>query len=236
MEPMTSESSNPPSNQVRAIKKGCAWISATLLSLIGLVLAAVLIKGHVESRARITRLRDERSRVKVRVGDDTKTVRLRLGIPDTIVDVRSDTSTLWFYRTTAESNQTFLDPNVISFSSRNGRLTVDAVIFTLNRARIPWTPEDELTPTEYDNADDVLALFSKALGPPCHMFWSDDSTMVYYRFRISQAELAEDSMYRRLVSQRSAEEPIRALNLSLRAGKKVDSHGWLRGGDKWCVK
>jgi hypothetical protein len=210
-------------------KRGCLW-TLGLLTSGGLCLAAILwFTSYQQGRELRNSQENRRSAKKIRLGDDIKTVRIRLGVPDTaIADVTTidgQKITAWFYRN--DATNIFNNPNLILFYPAKDTKVVRSIFFgPLLEGFLPWVPEDGLTPNAYSNADNVVQQFTAALGRPCAETLSDDSTSVWYYFRLSSRELAADSIYQRKTATEDKHFPFRVLQIDLKGGKKVSLHGW----------
>jgi hypothetical protein len=211
---------------LRSWKRGCLWGAICVIAVLLFSVVAISVKNRNDQQAESARLRSQRSRVKIHIGDDPRTVRLRLGVPDTIITNAPDSNSFWFFGGSLGPAGSTGGPTVVSFSSRKGNLLVTSIFFGMDPSKHPWTPEDLLAPYSFEKVDDVLDSFSKVLGQPCRTIWDDDSTFVRYLFRLSKAELAEDSIYRRSVEEMAPDYPYRSLRVDLRGGKKVMNHGW----------
>lgn len=202
-------------------KKGCLWTFALVaLVAIGLVVVWKSALYRASSEQRATELARRNSK-KIRLGDDVQTVRLRLGIPDTIT--RDTNRTVWLYRASTVSTDSQF--NVVVFDGPTGTQSAYAIYMSPTLPTL-WVPEDGLTPTEFTDADEAVESFEKVLGAPCFLSYEEDSTAVRYLFRLSRAELAQDSVYQRLATTDAARFPFRFLRIGLRNGKKVWDHGW----------
>jgi hypothetical protein len=208
----------------RGLLWGGAVIGAIVVALIGLV----MLQSHRADQDALANERATRARRKVHLGDDPKTVRLRLGIPDTSVSEPTDSAMVWFYKTSTDPKGVFDDPNVIAFSTVGGAPIVKTIFFSAKPFKEPWVPEDSLLPNQYSDADQVLDDFRKRLGEPCDIRWYNDSTSVFYAFRLSTAEKDEDSVYLRASASSSAQQPYRFVEVNLRSGKRVTYHGWTK--------
>lgn len=216
------------------MKRLVLWVGGVLLGLVLLVVARLEWLDR-EGRARE---RETRMRTKVRIGDDQSTVRLRLGVPDTTESYKR--AAMWHYRDFDGGPFTSLvlfDTSAVYFGD-----SVKAYIIYHKSSW--WRPEDGLVASSYSNVDDVIARFEEALGPPCSTYLSEDSTEVSFLYRLSGAELEEDSIYRaRSVAYLEASKRERVdasgdvgtirrfLKIDLRKGKSVIGTGWTMG---WC--
>ena len=202
------------------MKKLILWVGGILLSLALALVLLLFLYNQKEHRDQLARQREGREGRKIHIGDSPQTVKLRLGIPDTIYDGNKDREPLWIYRPRYSTGKSSPDMGVY-FDS-----TLSSVTMILAYTNLRWVPEDGLTPStgEYSDADVTLRQFAKVLGTPCDTLqYGQDSANLDYYFHLSPAELAEDKTY-----AKNSAGIVRLLSITLAKGKQVRFHGWSR--------
>lgn len=146
---------------------------------------------------------------KIRIGDSPSSIRLRLGSPND----------------TTQRNWSYGKPQVAKFFFETD--TVGLRRLTVSIYRLPdmsWMPEDSLQTQPSDDVDEALKRFKEKLGSPCAV--RGDDNFASYFYKLSAAELSEDSLYGRLYSAESQRKPVRLLVLSLRGARTVYGSGY----------
>ncbi len=192
------------------LKKLLIWSGGTVVLLLLLGVAALVITGRRDQQERKERQKSVRERTKVHVGDDPLTVRVRLGVPAETYGDKGDS--VWTY---LDNTGGELLGNVIFIGGH-----VEAIRLA---TRNWWIAEDGLFAAPYSDLNRTLDDFEEVLGVPCDT--SITETSLVYSYRLSSQELAEDSIYRRW-NRGDSSKVTRTLEVDLRKGKKVVSHGW----------
>ncbi len=202
------------------LKKVLLALGITILLLVLTGAMAIYLNASAGRRAAVRKETAQRAQRKIHIGDSQQIVRLRIGMPDSIIRQPPpyQYEVAWTYKAVG------IEFAAIVFDSAK---QVDR-IFTVGDYL--WAPEDALSARLHDDPDLTIQSFKDKLGAPCDTSYADgDSSWVRFYYPLAASELRADSAYRALNEKGVA--TLRFLEVNLRSGKKVMYHGWARG---WC--
>jgi hypothetical protein len=191
-------------------------IAVSAGAVIGLAIVVAIVYAYFSwksGRDSQTRINEERSRKQVLIGEDTLSVKLKLGLPG-----RSEVTenSIWWIYPTADKKDVAIALQFFSFNDSTLLAVIQLVPGNEN-----WIPKDGLTFTAYTDADVAADKFKKIYGAPCDTVIRDKSVKYVYALeRTDEQHVAGKKLFRK-------SDIVRVLNVSLeQGGKNVLSHGW----------
>jgi len=202
-----------PTSFRQSLKRAAAIWTGSVVGLAGVIAIVLAYSSWTNDREAKARIDDERRRKQVLIGEDTLSVKLKLGLPE-LRDVTR--MSIWWGIPTSDKT----DVSTALQFFRVGDSTALAVI-QIVPGKEQWVPKDGLTLTEYSDPNETVERFDAMYGRPCETVIGDSTVKYLYALRDTDEQYIAGKKFFRI------SHIVRALNVSLvQGGKKVLSHGW----------